>query len=250
MTKSRSVVFVGPTYAPVAASRLIERVGFEWLPPAERGDIDRIASGPAGIIVLVDGKFGQSLAVGHAELRRALTRGWTVCGLSSMGAIRAFEMRAFGMKGFGRVYEHFLIADDFPDDEVAQLHEGGPPYTPHSEPLVHLRYCLSAMETDGDISAEAAQAIVDELRRMWFAKRTLDAFIGLVRTRAGVASAAAATRHARNFSLFRAKSQDLIAFFQESQWTDGSYIASPVPAPYWRPASEQDVQASHARRDV
>src|SRR4051812_45698286 len=107
------VAFVGPTYEPIAPSRLIEAAGFVPRPPASRGDIAALDDSHPGVIALIDGRFNEQLAVGHAELRRAIERGWDVWGLSSMGAIRAYEMRGLGMKGFGTVYQHFLALGDF-----------------------------------------------------------------------------------------------------------------------------------------
>jgi hypothetical protein len=232
MTSSRSVAFVGPTYAGLHRSGLIERAGFERLPPARRGDVDDLGAEQAGIIVLVDGRFNQALAVGHAEIRRALARGWQVWGLSSMGAIRAYEMRHLGMRGFGRVYEHFLDADDFQDDEVALVHASRPPYAPLSEPLVHIRYCLASMEHDGDISRGVAQAVVDELKAVWFAVRTLDAFVALLNRTAGATAAQCGASRVKEFDPFRVKTMDLVGFFEQRPWTNASYRAQPTPAPY------------------
>ena len=58
-------------------------------------------------MIICDGVFESQPAVSHAELCRALDGGWAVWGVSSIGAIRAFEMRAEGMRGFGYVYKQF-----------------------------------------------------------------------------------------------------------------------------------------------
>lgn len=211
---------------------MIEDAGFEVLPPAKRGDIEQIAAGSAGIIVLVDGLFNQSRAVGHAELRRALERGWDVWGLSSMGAIRAFEMRFLGMRGYGQVYEHFLNAEDFSDDEMALLHSSAYPYRAFTEPLVHIRHCLATMQSEGEIAGVFAQAVVDELKAMWFGHRTLDAFSKLVSEHAGAKSGGAASGRIQEFEPFQVKTLDLVDFFRESIWSNGQYTPIPRPAPY------------------
>jgi hypothetical protein len=232
MLKSHKVVLVGPTYAPVASSCIIEDAGFEVRPPARRGDISCIAENGTGIIVLVDGRFNQSLAVGHAELRVALEKGWVIWGLSSMGAIRAFEMRECGMRGFGRIYQHFLAPGDFTDDEVALLHAPEAPYTAFSEPLVHIRHCLLEMERNKVLSANAARHVIRKMEKRWFAERTLDEFIHLVRNSSGPTAESAATEHAHRFDSFRVKTTDLVTFFQLAPWKSHDYEAFPEAAPY------------------
>ena len=98
-------------------------------PPVRRLDVAKLTATERrpGTLVIVDGLFHDTLAVGHAEIREAMRRGWRVWGLSSMGAIRAREMAPLGMKGFGRVFERFEAEADFQDDEVALLHEPRPP---------------------------------------------------------------------------------------------------------------------------
>ena len=59
----------------------------------------------------------------------AIEQGWTVFGLCSMGAIRAYELRNFGMKGVGKVYQRFFQMEDFQDDELALFHEPVFPFT-------------------------------------------------------------------------------------------------------------------------
>src|ERR1700730_15150065 len=99
------VMFVGPTLATSPRARTLAR-SYALRRPVRRDDIARLVRGrrKPGVIVIVDGVFHDTLAVGHAEIREALVRGWRVWGLSSMGAIRAREMAHLGMRGFGRVF--------------------------------------------------------------------------------------------------------------------------------------------------
>src|SRR5687767_4358515 len=126
-----------------------------------------------GMIVIVDGQFDQTLSVGHAEIREALRRGWEIWGVSSMGAIRAFEMRFLGMRGYGLVYEHFLAEEDYQDDEVAVLQSPTYPHDALSEPMVHLRYFVESLEQSGKVSHLDAVATIDELKSCWYGDRTL-----------------------------------------------------------------------------
>lgn len=236
-----SVIFAGPTLAGLSEHSLIERSGFELRPPAARGDIRAILDGEhegPGLIVIVDGCFHQSLALGHAELRRAIDAGWKVWGISSMGAIRAFEMRSLGMCGFGRVFEHFLSDDDFQDDEVALLHSPEPPYVPATEPMVHLRHLMLSLVNHQIIAFDAAQQVVDDLKACWFGERDLDLLHSRVHAIAGP-EVGRATREiaGRLLPRCRIKSSDLAAFLERRIWLDASYHPTPRPAPFSRTAS-------------
>jgi hypothetical protein len=237
MPQPPSFLFAGPTYAALRAEGGAERLGFELRPPAARGDIDALRDAGPCLIVLVDGRFNQSIAVGHAELRRALERGCEVWGLSSMGAIRAYEMRTLGMRGFGVVYEHFVAADDFQDDEVALLHMADEPYTSFSEPLVHLRHGLAALEREGALSRSSAEHVAAALKSRWFAERTLDAFVQLVDEYGGGAAGDRARAFAADFGRFRVKTNDLANFFATQPWLTQSHTAGATPAPYLDAAS-------------
>ena len=133
-----TVIFAGPTRWELDGAAALPP-GARWEAPVRRGDLTRLARLHApGTIVLVDGLFHHTLAVGHAEIRGALARGWAVYGLGSMGAIRACEMRDLGVRGFGNVYRRFVADPELRDDEVALLHESEPPYRALSEPLLRL----------------------------------------------------------------------------------------------------------------
>jgi hypothetical protein len=229
---ARNIMFLGPTGATLPDPARIVRVGFEVRPPAAREDIQALLAEPPGRIVLVDGRFNHVPAVGHAEIRDALVAGWEIWGLSSMGAIRAFEMRTFGMRGYGTVYGHFLAERDFQDDEVALLHATEAPYVSFSEPLVHLRHCLAAMERAAEIAPAAAQDVLDHLKAMWFGHRTLETFVATIRERADDTSAQHAQRRVGAFDPYRAKTHDLIAFLDQAVWRRPYAPFGAVPLPY------------------
>jgi hypothetical protein len=165
------VLFVGPSAHGLAPALLD---GLRVRPPVRRGDIDRLRDGvPApGVIVVCDGVFQAEPAVSHAELCRALDAGWQVWGVSSLGAIRAWELRNEGMRGFGWVHAQFARFDDFTDDEMCLLHFPEPPYFPVSEALVNLRYALAKRKSVLGISDAAEGSLLEKLRGMWFGDRT------------------------------------------------------------------------------
>jgi hypothetical protein len=184
---ARVTLFAGPSAHGLEADSLLQP-GDRLLPPARRGDIQALvsSSGQPGVIVLCDGIFQEAPAVSHAEICAALDAGWPVWGVSSMGAIRAWELRHEGMQGHGYVHAQFSRFDDFTDDEVCLLHFPEPPWFPVSEPLVNLRYALECRGPALGIAPAAAQAAVDALRALWFGDRTLDRMRAVLVAVAGV----------------------------------------------------------------
>ncbi len=219
---SNWILFAGPTLAGIEQLHSLLPEGATLLPPVRRGDLPPVdcppRGTPAGVIAIVDGLFHQHLAVGHREIRDALEAGWQVWGLSSMGAIRAYEMRRLGMRGFGRVYERFLREEDFQDDEVALLHEPDPPYRAQSEPLVHLREALERWAAAGWLRAADAGAIAADLKRRWYGERTLPLFRSLVMERVPPALLARLTAELAGFDRYRVKSLDLADFLRSRPW--------------------------------
>ena len=214
------VLFVGPTMATSARARALAS-RFSVRRPVRRYDFARLAESrhPPGVLVIVDGAFHGTLAVGHAEIRDALARGVRVWGLSSMGAIRAREMAPLGMRGFGSVYERFCGGDDFHDDEVALLHERAAPYRPVTEPLVHLRAAIDHVVSRGLIGADDARDVVRDLESRWYGERTVRGTTReLTRRARGRDAAAAIACELADFDRFRMKTLDLVRFLEERPW--------------------------------
>ena len=210
---SNCFVFAGPTLAGVAVP-----AGVKVLPPVKRGDVEKLISTRApGTMAIVDGQFHQCLSVGHAEIRSALRVGWQVWGLSSMGAIRAYEMREMGMLGFGYVYKWFDDEVDFRDDEVALLHEAGPSYRALSEPLVHIRLWLKELKAFGLIGVWEEKRLVYSLMNLWFGNRTLDRARSLV-LELIPDEVERVDETLGDFDRYRVKTQDLRDFFHEKPW--------------------------------
>jgi hypothetical protein len=211
-------MFAGPSFCGSAELLAEARQSVEIRPPVQRHDVERLAAAqPPGVLILVDGYFQQCLSVGHAEIRAAVTAGWSVWGLSSLGAIRAYEMRDLGVKGYGQVYQRFHNQEDFRDDEVALIHEPDPPYRSFSEPLIHIRFFLRQLVSLELLSPVLEERILASLMSMWFGYRTL----GLVRSNLlelAPQNAAAIENVLANFQPFRVKYQDLSDFIRERPW--------------------------------
>jgi hypothetical protein len=217
-TNCRPYLFAGPSFC--GSDELVSAAGqsAEIRPPVQRHDIERlVAAHPPGVVILVDGYFQQCLSVGHAEIRAAVSAGWSVWGLSSLGAIRAYEMRDLGVKGYGRVYQCFYENGDFRDDEVALIHEPEPPYRLFSEPLVHIRFFLRHLVTLELITPTVAEHILASFMSLWFGCRTL----GLLRSsllELAPQNASAIDSVLENFQPFRVKYHDLNDFICERPW--------------------------------
>jgi hypothetical protein len=150
------VLFAGPSlagthYVPGPACRTDAEggTGLHSRGPAAQGDIGRAVLQGASAIGLIDGRFEDMASVWHKEILFALSRGVTVLGAASMGALRAAECAAFGMIGIGSIFERYRSGELDDDAAVAQVHaprELG--YAPLSEALVNV------------------EATVDELHRL------------------------------------------------------------------------------------
>ena len=210
-----TVLYAGPSLNATTLAAIEQQPALTLLPPIQRGDLPALlAKGFSGTILIADGVFHTTLAVGHIEIRDALAAGCAVYGLASMGAIRAYEMAHMGVQGYGQVYQHFVADDDFQDDEVALLHDNVPPYKPLSEPLVHLRTCLAHMVHNGQLTQAAQTTIITQLKQQWFGNRTLKLFFNLLQqhTNASVASIK------NGFNQYRIKQLDLEAMVVGQLW--------------------------------
>ncbi len=155
------VVFAGPSLrrTDVAELRkLAVRAGrtLSLRAPIRRNDLlDLADSATRYNVVIVDGEFGQRLAVSITEIRSVLKAGQPLTGASSMGALRAVECRTLGMTGSGWVYEQYLSGAINSDADVALLYDPDE-YFHVTIPLVNLRWLLAEKFRSGTLSAEAS----------------------------------------------------------------------------------------------
>jgi hypothetical protein len=159
-------VFVGPTRLKKVPRRV------HVFEPAALGSVFRAIDEGYKLICLIDGYFGNTPSVWHKEILFALKSGVTVCGSSSIGALRAAELHSFGMLGFGRVYRAFRRGVLQDDDEVCVLHavpELG--FEPLSEAMVNIRYSLKMMRRRRLIDRDAEFRITSRLKELHFSKR-------------------------------------------------------------------------------
>jgi hypothetical protein len=158
-------VFTGPTISPAEAARELEAV---YLPPAADGDVYRVTLKRPLAIGIIDGYFQSRPTIRHKEILWAMTKGVHVFGSSSIGALRASELAAFGMEGVGTIFESYRdgILED--DDEVAIVHgpaENG--FVAGSEAMVNIRHTLLKAELTNIISTKS-RMILEEIGKKLF----------------------------------------------------------------------------------
>ncbi len=131
------IAFVGPTLATAE----VRKFGCEVRPPARQGDVWRALVDHPRALVLIDGVFESTPSVWHHELRAALASGVAVFGASSMGALRAAELRAEGMIGVGAIFRSYRDRQRVDDADVALLHAGPEHrFQPITLPLVNAEH--------------------------------------------------------------------------------------------------------------
>ncbi len=212
------LLFAGPSACGIDPAHIAE-AGVRMLPPVRRGEVEAIVArgGEPGVLVVCDGVFQVAPAVSHAELCAAIDAGWQVWGVSSLGAIRAHELRDEGMRGFGEVYAQFARFDDFTDDEMCLVHVPDAPYFAVSEALVNVRHALACKGRALGIDEDAARVLVDALRALWFGDRTQDRIRAILVGEAGVA-ADVAERFLAWLRQNRVKTLDLARLLAEQPW--------------------------------
>ncbi len=171
------MVFAGPSLPPDARPAGLP---FTWRGPARAGDaLDLLDEPGVSAVVLIDGLFDSCPAIRHKELLMLIGAGVRVIGGASMGALRACELRSFGMEGVGQVFRAYARGQLTGDDEVALLHgpaEAG--WNGLTEPLVNVRATLVDAVRRGAIGLEAARRLRAAAAAIHFSERTWDAVLG------------------------------------------------------------------------
>ena len=150
-------VFAGPTISAAEIAAVVDAV---VLPPVSMGDVYRYGRTRPRAIGIIDGYFEGVPSVWHKEIMWAIDQGIAVFGAASMGALRAAELHALGMRGAGKIFEAFRDGVLEDDDEVAIQH--GPAelgYLPLSEPMVNIRATLDHAVREGTIERQISETL-------------------------------------------------------------------------------------------
>jgi hypothetical protein len=179
MPEGKIHVYVGPT---CPADEILQRFPDALIhPPAAHGDFFSPEIESGDVAVVVDGFYHHKLGLRHKEYLYALDRGVTVIGAASIGALRALELDAFGMRGIGEVYELYRAGVFDGDDAVAVAHEDGPPYSSLSVPLVNLHAAAQAASIAGVLPATDVDNVVATLRAEYYPARTQRRVVRILR---------------------------------------------------------------------
>jgi hypothetical protein len=159
------IVYLGPSLPLATAQRILRA---DYRPPVKRGDLPRQHD---GVIVIIDGEFGQNLSVSPKEILRLLDSGAMVIGAASMGALRAAELYPFGMSGCGWIFQAFRSGHVVADDEVAVAYSQDN-LAALTVPLINVRYWLERLRADGQVDRTTAQRMLARTSRLFYAERT------------------------------------------------------------------------------
>ncbi len=160
------LVYLGPSLSLGRARRLLPEA--DYRPPVRRGDLPDAHD---GTVVIIDGEFGQSLAVSPKEILRLLDGGTRVVGAASMGALRAAELHTLGMEGRGWVFAAYRSGRVIRDDEVAVTYGPGD-FQTLTVPLVNVRYWVESLRAQRAVDAALAGVLLRGAGRIFFADRT------------------------------------------------------------------------------
>lgn len=165
----RIIAFAGPS---LPAAERAAFPGIDWRPPAEAGDLLRLTVDARSTVCLIDGYFDHRPAVRHKEILLLLSRGVRLYGASSIGALRAAEMQAFGMVGVGAIFRAYARGTITGDDEVALVHaDGGRDWRALSIPLVDVRATLCRARRHRAIGAAEARALLKAAASIYYVDR-------------------------------------------------------------------------------
>ena len=164
-----TAVFLGPSLALPKAQALLRA---NYFPPIRHGDLYRLRASGIRKFVMIDGVFDHTTPIWHREILLLLREGCSIVGAASMGALRALELKPYGMRGFGQIYQWYLDGIINGDDEVSLFHtDESMNFAALSQPLVNIRHNLQRAQTQGVLSAENHQLILARIKQTYFGDR-------------------------------------------------------------------------------
>lgn len=164
----KPVIFLGPTLSIEKAKEILDA---DYRLPAKKGDLLRLIPSPVKFVGLVDGYFLQDYPPTPIEVYNLLRKkNVKVFGSSSLGALRAVELKKFGMIGIGKIFNLYLNGIIDSDDEVAVTFTGYTGYK--SEALIDIRYNLFLAYKNKLIDKGTKNIILKIAKRTYFPYRT------------------------------------------------------------------------------
>jgi TfuA protein len=166
----KPVIFIGPTLSIDKAKEILDA---DYRPPAKKGDLLKLIPTAVKFVGLIDGYFLQDYPPTPIEVYNLLRKkGVLVFGSSSLGALRAVELKRFGMIGVGKIFDLFLKGVIDSDDEVAVTFTGYREY--QSDALIDIRYNLFLARKKQIIDKNTKRNILRIAKKTYFPYRTYD----------------------------------------------------------------------------
>jgi hypothetical protein len=169
MNTLKTIISLGPSLS-LAEAQVIYPDGL-YHTPFQCGDLITLLRLKPERIAVIDGRFEDVAAVWHKEILWALSQGIEVFGASSMGALRAAEMKNFGMQPVGVIADYYAEGHT-EDDDVALTYDSRS--NTGSLTLVDLRATLSVLQAQGWVDANEAEQIFHRAKQIPYFQRTLE----------------------------------------------------------------------------
>ena len=162
-------IFLGPSGYNLEKKLLM---GWDVKPPCKQSDIFKLIENEnLKEILLVDGYYKSIPAPWHKEILLALEKGIKVTGISSLGALRANELKDFGMIGFGWVYDFIKENEPVDDSIVALIHKSADEnYEPITFAKIEIIYFLKQLIKKKLITNLDIKEVSNKLMRGFFEK--------------------------------------------------------------------------------
>ena len=166
----KPVIFIGPTLSIDKAKEILDA---DYRPPAKKGDLLKLIPTAVKFVGLIDGYFLQDYPPTPIEVYNLLRKkDVLVFGSSSLGALRAVELKRFGMMGIGKIFNLFLKGIIDSDDEVAVTFTEYREY--QSDALIDIRYNLFLAQKKQIIDKNTKRNILRIAKKTYFPYRTYD----------------------------------------------------------------------------
>jgi hypothetical protein len=169
----KPVIFLGPTLSIEKAKEILDA---DYKPPAKKGDLLNLIPSSVKLVGVIDGYFLQDYPPTPIEVYNLLRKkNLMVFGSSSLGALRAVELKKFGMVGIGKIFDLFLKGVIDSDDEVAVTFTGYSGYK--SDALIDIRYNLFLAQKNKIIDKNTKRNILQIAKKTYFPYRTYNDII-------------------------------------------------------------------------
>jgi len=164
----KPVIFLGPTLSLEKAKDILDA---DYRPPAKKGDLLHLIPMDVKVVGIIDGYFLQDYPPTPIEVYNLLRKkDLLVMGSSSLGALRAVELKKFGMIGIGKIFGLFFRGVLDADDEVAVTFTGYSAYK--SDALIDIRYNLFLALKNKIIDEKTKKNILRISKKTYFPYRT------------------------------------------------------------------------------